>query len=253
MLKVRLVPVLLLKDGRMIKTRQFGQYRDTGDPMTTVRVFDAQGADELLILDISASLEGRAQWLDVISKSASQCFVPITVGGGIRSVEDARRALAAGADRVSISSLAVENPEMVSVLARVLGSANLVVCVDVKLDPVGRYRVSSHSGERMTDKDPFAWARDMAQRGAGEILFHFVDRDGMMNGYDLAFMTRVKGTLPIPYMVCGGVGTLSHVVEGATEGGAAAVAAGSIFYFTDQSPIKVHAHMRDKGIPVCNA
>ena len=237
----------------MIKTRQFGSYRDTGDPMTTVRVFDAQGADELLILDVSASVEGRAQWLDIISAAASECFVPISVGGGIRSVEDARAALAAGADRVSLSTAAVERPQLVCELADVLGEANVVACVDVKLDESGKHCISSHSGSRLVDRNPIDWAVEMAERGAGEILFHFVDRDGMMTGYDMDVLSEAKKRLDVPYMACGGVGTLDDVVDGVVVGGASAVAAGSIFNFTDQSPVKVHAYMREKGVPVCQS
>lgn len=253
MLKVRLVPVLLLKDGRMIKTRQFGDYRDTGDPMTTVRVYDAQGADELLILDISASLEGREQWLDIISKSAAECFIPITVGGGIRSVQDARAAFAAGADRVSVSSAVVERPELVGELAEVFGEANIVVCVDVKLDEKGQRCVSSQSGRKIITRDPVKWAEEMAERGAGEILFHFVDRDGMMTGYDLDLLVEARKRLNIPIMACGGVGKLHDVVDGVKIGGVSAVAVGSLFHFTDQSPIKVHAYMQEKGVAVCKA
>ena len=192
MLKVRVAPVLLLKEGRMIKTKQFSGGRDTGDPLTTVRVYDAQGADELLLLDISASVQGRDQWFDLISKSAGECFVPITVGGGIRTVQDARAAFVSGADRVSVSSAAIERPDFVDELASIFGRANIVVCVDVKNDEQGVPRVSSRSGTRMWDRDPVEWSVEAAFRGAGEILMHFVDRDGMMNGYDLEMGARGK-------------------------------------------------------------
>jgi imidazole glycerol-phosphate synthase subunit HisF len=252
-LKVRLVPVLLLKEGRMIKTKQFRFYKDTGDPMLTVRVYDAQGADELAILDISASAEGRNQWLDIISQSAKECFIPIMVGGGIRSVEDARRAFSSGADRVSISTAAVENPDLINGLAETFGRANTVVCIDARLDRNGNYRVSSHSGRKIDFRGVIPWAREVAERGAGEIFLHFVDRDGMMAGYDLDLCARVVESVTIPVMACGGVGTLQDLVDGVSIGKASAVAAASIFHFTDQSPIKAHSYMHDRGIPVCLA
>jgi len=237
----------------MIKTKRFRFYRDTGDPMLTVRVYDAQGADEMAILDISATVEGRNQWLDLISESAKQCFVPITVGGGIRSVEDARRAFSAGADRVSISTSAVENPDLIGELAETFGRANVVVCIDARLDRTGTYRVSSHSGRRISLHGVLPWAKEVAERGAGEILLHFVDRDGMMVGYDLELCARVADSVSIPVMALGGVGTLQDLVDGVLIGKASAVAAASIFHFTDQSPIKAHSYMSDRGVPVCLA
>jgi imidazole glycerol-phosphate synthase subunit HisF len=253
MLKVRVVPVLLLKEGRMIKTKQFSFYRDTGDPMLTVRVYDAQGADELVLLDISASVEGRTQWLDLISQSARECFIPITVGGGIRSVEDARRAFSAGADRVSVSTAAVENPGLINELAETFGRANTVICIDARKEESGRYCVSTHSGRNMASLEVLSWARETADRGAGEILLHFVDRDGMMNGYDLPLLEEVVRSVPVPVMALGGVGTLQDLADGILIGKASAVAAASIFHFTDQSPIKAHSYLHDKGIPVCLA
>lgn len=253
MLKVRVVPVLLLKEGRMIKTKQFRFYRDTGDPMRTVRVYDAQGADELAILDISASVEGRNQWLDIISQSAKECFIPITVGGGIRSVEDARRAFCAGADRVSVSTAVVERADLINELAETFGRANLVVCIDARLDKNGKYRVSSHSGRNVTFRGVIPWTKEVCERGVGEILLHFVDRDGMMNGYDLDLLASVVESVSIPVMALGGVGTLQDLVDGVIKGKASAVAAASIFHFTDQSPIKAHSYMAGAGLWMCNA
>ncbi|MBU0482013.1 MAG: imidazole glycerol phosphate synthase cyclase subunit [Proteobacteria bacterium] len=253
MLKIRVVPVLLLKDGRMIKTKKFQFYRDTGDPNLTVRVYDAQGADELLFLDISATVEGRGQLYSLVSQSAKQCFIPITVGGGIRSVEDARRTFSVGADRISISTEAVVRPEFVNELAETFGCANIVVCIDAKLDHDGRYLVSSHCGTRLSNRDPVTWAGEMAERGAGEILLHFVDRDGMMNGYDLELLEQITRVSRIPVMALGGVGTLQDFLDGVKIGKASAVSAASIFHFTDQSPIKAHSYLYDRGIPVCLA
>jgi cyclase len=253
MLKVRVVPVLLLKEGRMIKTKRFRFYKDTGDPLKTVKVYDAQGADELVILDISATVEGRNQWLDLITESAKQCFIPITVGGGIKTVEGARRAFMAGADRITVSTHAVEDPEFINRLADSFGRANVVVCIDAKRDGRGVYKVTTHSATRFTDKSVIPWAIEAAGRGAGEILLHFTDHDGMMTGYDLALLKAVADAVDVPVMALGGVGTLQDLVDGVIRGHASAVAAASIFHFTDQSPIKAHTYMNDKGIPVCLA
>jgi cyclase len=236
----------------MIKTIRFSAYRDVGDPLRTVRVYDAQGADELVFLDISATVEGRGHLLDIVSASARECFIPLTVGGGIRTVDDARQLFQVGADRVSISTAAVENPDLIDEMAAYFGRANLVVCVDAKLDDKGRYGVSTHSGTVFMKRDPVDWAIEAARRGAGEILLHFVDRDGMMDsGYDLDLLSKVSRSVSIPVMACGGVGTLQHLVDGVMQGGASAVAAASIFHFTDQSPIKAHSFMHDAGISVC--
>lgn len=253
MLNIRVVPVLLLKEGRMIKTRRFEFYRDTGDPLLTVRVYDAQGADELVLLDISASSEGRCQWHDLITASARECFIPITVGGGIRSVADASKAFASGADRVSVSTAAVERPTLIDEMASSFGRANLVVCIDAKRDKRGEYRVSTHGARRMTVRRVLPWAREASERGAGEILLHCVDRDGMMNGYDLELLSKVTGAVTVPVMALGGVGSLQDLVDGVRMGGASAVGAASIFHFTDQSPIKAHSYMHAHGIPVCLA
>jgi len=248
------VPVLLLKEGRMIKTKQFESFRDTGDPLRTVRVYDAQGADELVVLDISATVEGRNQWREIISSCARECFIPTTVGGGIRSLSDARRAFESGADRVSVSTAAAERPEFINELAETFGRANVVLCIDARLDKNGHYRVSTHSGTRMGFRNVVEWAKEGADRGAGEILLHFVDRDGMMeSGYDLDLLSGVSTAVSIPVMACGGVGNLQHLVDGVLVGKASAVAAASIFHFTDQSPIKAHSYMHDRGIPVCLA
>jgi cyclase len=253
MLKVRVVPVLLLKEGRMIKTKRFRFYKDTGDPLKTVKVYDAQGADELVLLDISATVDGRVQWLDLITESAKQCFIPITVGGGLTSVEAARKAFSAGADRVSVSTRAMEEPGFINELAESFGRANVVVCIDAKLDSSGDYEVTTHSATRETGKDVKAWACEAAERGAGEILLHFVDRDGMMSGYDLRLLKTVADAVDVPVMALGGVGSLQDMVDGVIEGNASAVAAASIFHFTDQSPIKAHTYMHNKGVPVCLA
>ena len=254
MLRIRVIPVLLLKDGRMVKTVRFSSYRDVGDTLRTVRVYDAQGADELIFLDISATDEGRNQLLDIISASARECFIPLTVGGGIRSLDDAKKVFAVGADRVSVSTAVVETPSFVNELASTFGRANIVICIDVKLDDNGVYCVSSHRATKLTQMDPVEWACEVAERGAGEILLHFVDRDGTMeHGYDLEILSRITQAVSIPVIACGGVGNLKHLVDGVKVGGASAVAAASIFHFTDQSPINAHGYMKGAGLPVCMA
>ncbi|OGS72938.1 MAG: hypothetical protein A3F91_12295 [Flavobacteria bacterium RIFCSPLOWO2_12_FULL_35_11] len=254
MLKVRVIPVLLLKEGRMVKTIKFSSYRDVGDPLRTIRVYDAQGADEIIFLDISATIDGRNQLLGIISACARECFIPLTVGGGIRSVEEARKVFAAGADRISVSTAVVENPSLINNLANNFGNANIVVCIDVKLDNEGVCRVSTHRATRITQLKPVVWACEAAERGAGEILLHFVDREGTMEyGYDLTLLSEVTHAVSIPVIACGGVGNLQHFVDGVRIGGASAVAAASIFHFTDQSPIKAHSYMNGAGLPVCLA
>ncbi len=238
----------------MIKTVKFSRFRDVGDPLRTVRVYDAQGADELIFLDISASVEGRNLLLDLVSASARECFIPLTVGGGIRTVEDARRVFQAGADRVSLCTAAVERPQIIDELAEHFGRANLVISIDARFDPHGRYRVSTRRGTCLTEWEPAEWAQEVARRGAGEILLHFVDRDGTMDsGYDLELLARISECVSIPVIACGGVGNLQHLVDGVKVGKASAVAAASIFHFTDQSPIKAHSYLHGAGIPVCLA
>lgn len=237
----------------MIKTKRFQFFKDTGDPMRCVRVYDAQGADELIILDISATSEGRTQWLDIIETCARECFIPLTVGGGIRNVEDARRAFASGADRISVCTEAIKNPAFLSDLSQEFGRANIVCCVDVRLNAEGQFEATSHGGSVFSGRDPVDWSVRAFELGAGEILLHSVERDGMMTGYDLELLKRVAEAVECPVMILGGAGTLDDLERAVTFGKASAVAAASIFHFTDQSPIKAHSHLRGKGIPVCLA
>ena len=214
-------------------------------------MYDAQGADEIVLLDISATVEGRKQLVDIISQSARQCFIPITVGGGIASLEDARLAFSSGADRVCVSTAAVEEIGFVRELAQTFGRANIVVCIDAKLDEKGIYRVSSHRAGNLTEMEILPWVDLVAENGAGEILLHFVDRDGMMNGYDLDLLKQVCERSPVPVMALGGVGRLKDFEDGIRIGKAASVAGASIYHFTDQSPVKVHSYLHNCGIPVC--
>lgn len=250
MLKTRLIPVLLLKDGRMIKTVRYKNYRDVGDPVTCARVYDAQGADELIFLDISASVENRNVLYDVVTMTAQECFMPLTVGGGLRSVADMRKMLQMGADKVSINTAAVEHPALIREASDVFGNSTIIVSIDAKLNREGKFEVYTHRATRKTGLDPVAWSKKAESLGAGEILISFVDKEGTMQGYDLELLRKISDVVKIPVIANGGVGTLQHLVDGVTQGHASAVAAASIFHFTDQSPIKAHAFMERAGLEV---
>ena len=250
MLKIRLIPTLLLKDGRMIKTRQFGEYRDVGNPKTVAKVYDAQRADELIFLDITATVENRHFLFDIVRAVAEECFIPLTVGGGIKTVEQAREILQLGADKVTVNTAAVERPELIAEIAKKFGRSTVVVSIDYKRNATGANEVFVERGTRPTGLDPVAWAKEADARGAGEILLTCIDREGMMNGYDLDTTRAVADAISIPVIASGGVGTLQDLVRGITEGHASAVAAASIFHFTDQSIFKAHSHMLEKGLSV---
>ncbi len=250
MLKVRLIPTLLLKDGRMIKTKQFGEFRDVGNPRTVAKVYDAQHADELIFLDITATQENRHFLFDIITAVAEECFMPLTVGGGIRTIEQARDVLASGADKVSINTAAVERPEFVTELAKKFGVSTVVVSIDFKKNAAGKNEVFTHRGTHQTGLDPVTWAKKAEELGAGEILLTSVDREGTMTGYDLETIKSVTSAVSIPVTASGGVGTIQDLVDGIVIGGASAVSAASIFHFTDQSIFKAHSHMKQKGLSV---
>lgn len=249
MLKKRLIPVLLLNDGRCVKGVQFKNFIDTGHPVTAARVYDAQTVDELVFLDISASSEKRDILFDIVSRVAEECFMPLTVGGGVKTLDDISNLLRAGADKVSINSFGVENPNFIREAASEFGRANIVVAIDVRLVG-GKYEVFTHGGERKTGLDAIEWAKKSAEIGAGEILLTSIDREGMRKGYDLQLLRRVTSLVSVPVISNGGVGTLQHLVDGIKIGGASAVAAASIFHFTDQSPIKARSFMKESGLDV---
>jgi cyclase len=250
MLKKRLIPILLLKNGRMVKGVKFKDFRDTGDPVTAAKVYDAQTVDELIFLDITASNDYRDILFDNVSRTAEQCFMPLTVGGGVRTVEDMRKLFEAGADKVSINTAAVQRPEFVHKAAEKFGRANIVVSIDAKRIGKGEYEVFSNSGRKPSGINAINWAKLVADQGAGEILITSMDREGTMEGYDLELTRAVADIVSIPVIANGGVGTLQHLVEGITIGHASAVAASSIFHFTDQSPIKARSFMKVAGIDV---
>lgn len=249
MLTKRIIPCLDVKDGRVVKGVQFVDLVDAGDPVEQAKVYDAAGADELCFLDITASSENRGTILDVVARTAEACFMPLTVGGGVRTAEDVRRLLLAGADKVSLNTAAVNRPEVVKELAEQFGSQCIVVAVDAKR--VGdHWEVFTHGGRNPTGLDAVEFAKQVASLGAGEILLTSMDRDGTKSGFDNALTRAVSDAVPVPVIASGGVGTLDHLVEGVTEGGASAVLAASIFHFGTYTVQQAKAHMAAAGIPV---
>lgn len=250
MLKKRIIPKLLLKDGRNVKGVRFGQLRDTGHPVTNARVYDAQGADELLFLDIAATPQGRGMLGDIIARTAEEVFMPFTVGGGVRSVEDVRALLLAGADKVAINTAAVEDPRLVRRAAERFGAQCIVVSIDYA-HRGGIPEVLTHGGTRPTGLDARTHAARAAREGAGELLLTSVDRDGTREGFDLQVTRAVAEAVDVPVIASGGAGTLAHLAEAlGPAGGASAVAVGSLFHFTDQSPIKARSYLKVAGLEV---
>ena len=231
MLKVRVIPCLDVRDGRVVKGVNFVDLVDAGDPVEQAKVYDAEGADELTFLDITASAENRDTLYDVVRRTAEQCFMPLTVGGGVRTVEDIRKLLLAGADKASINTAAVARPELVREAAEKFGSQCIVVAIDAKQAGAGKWEVFTHGGRRATGIDAVEWATRMAVEGAGEILLTSMDRDGTQRGFDVPLTRAIADAVPIPVIASGGVGALSHLVEGVRDGHASAVLAASIFHF----------------------
>ncbi len=251
MLKHRIIPTLLLKDGRMVKSKQFTDYRDVGNPVTAARVYDAQRADELVFLDISASAEGRCTLVDIIRQVSEECFMPLGVGGGIRSVEEIRELLKAGADKVIINTAAYLSTGLVSQASHVFGSSTIVVSIDVRGNASQGWAVYGGIDRKATKgESPKDYAQRMESEGAGEFFLTSIDHDGMMNGYDLELIRSVADAVSIPVIASGGVGTLEDLKRGIEDGHASAVAAASIFHFTDQSPIKARKYLFDHGVNV---
>ena len=250
MLKTRIIPCLDVKDGRVVKGINFEGLRDAGDPVEQARIYDAQGADELCFLDISASVDGRKTILDVVERVAEVCFMPVTVGGGVRQLEDIRALLLAGADKASINTAAVHRPEFVREAAEKFGSQCITVAIDAKTVAPGKYEIFTHGGRNATGIDALLWAQRMAEYGAGEILLTSMDRDGTKAGFDLPMTRAIADAVSIPVIASGGVGNLQHLVEGVTQGHASAVLAASIFHFGEASIGQAKDAMQQAGIPV---
>jgi imidazole glycerol-phosphate synthase subunit HisF len=250
MLKARVIPCLDVKDGRVVKGVNFVDLRDAGDPVEAAKAYDAAGADELCFLDIAATHEGRGTMLDVVQRTAAQCFMPLTVGGGVRTIDDIRNLLLAGADKVSINSAAVSNRHFVKQAAEKFGSQCIVVAIDAKEVAPGTFEIFTHGGRKETGIDAVAFAREVASLGAGEILLTSMDRDGTGKGFNLSLTRAIADAVSIPVIASGGVGTLQHLVDGIRDGHATAVLAASIFHFGTFTIAEAKQAMAAAGIPM---
>jgi cyclase len=250
MLKARVIPCLDVDRGRVVKGVSFVGLVDAGDPVEQARLYDAASADELCFLDITASHENRETIFDVVGRTAEQCFMPLTVGGGVRTTEDVRKLLLAGADKVSINTAAVHNPEFVREAATKFGSQCIVVAIDAKSVAPDKFEIFTHGGRKPTGIDAVEWARRMTELGAGEILLTSMDRDGTKQGFNIPLTRAVADAVTVPVIASGGVGTLEHMVEGITEGHASAVLAASIFHFGTYTIAETKAYMAAAGISV---
>jgi cyclase len=251
--RTRIIPCLDVADGRVVKGVNFVDLRDAGDPVEAARAYDAAAADELCFLDISASHEGRGTLLDMVARTAEVCFMPLTVGGGVRSADDARALLLAGADKVAVNSAAVARPELVAEIADRFGSQCAVGSIDARAVGPGRWEIFTHGGRKATGVDALAHAVRLAELGAGELLVTSMDRDGTRDGYDLALTRAIADAVTVPVIASGGVGSLAHLVDGVMHGGASAVLAASIFHFGEASVADARAAMAAAGLPVRSA
>ena len=250
MLKARIIPCLDVKDGRVVKGVNFVNLRDAGDPVEIAKAYDKAGADELCFLDITATHENRGIIFDVVRRTAEACFMPLTVGGGVRTTDDIRKLLLAGADKVSINTAAVKNRDFVREGAEKFGSQCIVVAIDAKQVSPGQWQIFTHGGRSPTGIDAVAFAGEVVALGAGELLVTSMDRDGTGRGFDIALMRAITDHVPVPVIASGGVGTLDHLVEGVRDGHATAVLAASIFHFGTFTIAEAKNHMAERGIPM---
>lgn len=249
MLSVRIIPCLDVRDGRVVKGVNFVNLIDAGDPVEQAKAYEKQGADELVFLDITASSDNRAIMRDVVERTAGQCFMPLTVGGGLRTLEDIRLMLNAGADKVSLNTSAISNPDLVSEASAKFGNQCIVVAIDAKRDGEGRWNVYTHGGRNRTELDAVEWAKEVERRGAGEILLTSMDCDGTKDGYDIELTRAVSDAVTIPVIASGGAGTLEHLVDAVKRGGASAVLAASIFHFGTYTIEQAKEAMVAAGLP----
>jgi cyclase len=250
MLKRRIIPCLDVTAGRVVKGVRFQDLRDAGDPVEFARRYDAEGADELVFLDITASAEGRDTMIDVVWRTAQEVFIPLTVGGGVRTPDDMYRLLRAGADKVSVNTAAVQDPELIRACAQRFGSQCVVLAIDARRRPEGGWEVYTHGGRKPTGLDVVEWARRGVALGAGEILLTSMDTDGTQNGYDLELLRAMVEAVPVPVIASGGAGTLEHLYEALTVGGAHAVLAASIFHYGRSSIAEAKRYLAARGVPV---
>lgn len=250
MLSVRIIPCLDVRDGRVVKGVNFVNLVDAGDPVEQAKAYENQGADELVFLDITASSDNRAIMRDVVERTAGECFMPLTVGGGLRTLEDIRLMLNAGADKVSLNTSAITNPNLVSEASAKFGNQCIVVAIDARREGEGRWNVYTHGGRNRTELDAVEWAKEVERRGAGEILLTSMDCDGTKDGYDIALTRAVSDAVKIPVIASGGAGNLKHLVDAVKLGGASAVLAASIFHFGTYTIEQAKREMRAAGLPV---
>ena len=250
MLKVRVIPTMLFKNLGLVKGVGFDSWRRTGSAMQAMKVYNLREVDEIVFVDIAATTEGLAPDLATVDELADECFVPLAAGGGVRTMEDARRLLQVGADKVVVGTAAVERPGLIAQIAERFGTQCVVVAIDAKKIPGGGYEVYTHSGKHPTGLSPLALARQVERAGAGEVILTSIDCDGTMQGYDLALISQIAKAVSIPVIASGGAGNYEHMAEAVLVGGASAVAAASIFHFTEQTPLEAKKYLKGKGIAV---